>query len=202
MVSSCRATTIACGQHLTTRSRYSAYAIAARTMVFTTTHPPYQLLWASTTGTSYLNYWSNMDQEGWGHVKGVANRFGQWYDKESGKSANIAIWDKCKFGPCRYTYKNSLYYQFDENDSRINMFYPQWNLTQEERDNNVKYLENFDRRMASISWLVHSFASSVRKYLTAARTIRWLLTCLSIVWQWLISMLQNVPTMLATTQPW
>lgn len=108
------------------------------------TNPPYELLWASTTGTSYLNYWSNMDKEGWGHVKGVANRFGQWYNKETDKSAKIEIWDKCKFGPCRYTYKNSLYYQFDENDSRINMFYPQWNLTQEERDNNVKYLENFD----------------------------------------------------------
>lgn len=106
--------------------------------------PPYQLLWARTTGTSYLNYWTNMDQEGWGHVKGVANRFGQWYDKETGKSANIEIWDKCNFGPCRYTYKNSLYYQFDENDSRINMFYPQWNLTQEERDNEVKYLDNFN----------------------------------------------------------
>ncbi len=106
--------------------------------------PPYQLLWARTTGTSYLNYWTNMDQEGWGHVKGVANRFGQWYDKETGKSANIEIWDKCNFGPCRYTYKNSLYYQFDENDSRINMFYPQWNLTQEERDNGINYLDNFD----------------------------------------------------------
>ena len=51
--------------------------------------PPFQLLWARTTGTSYLNYWTNMDQEGWGHVKGVANRFGQWYNKETGKSANI-----------------------------------------------------------------------------------------------------------------
>lgn len=106
--------------------------------------PPFQLLWARTTGTSYLNYWSNMDQEGWGHVKGVANRFGQWYNKETDKSANIEIWDKCSFGPCRYTYKNSLYYQFDENDSRVKMFYPMWNLTQEERDNGINYLDNFD----------------------------------------------------------
>ena len=106
--------------------------------------PPFQLLWARTTGTSYLNYWSNMDQEGWGHVKGVANRFGQWYNKETDKSANIEIWDKCSFGPCRSTYKNSLYYQFDENDSRVKMFYPMWNLTQEERDNGINYLDNFD----------------------------------------------------------
>lgn len=106
--------------------------------------PPFQLLWARTTGTSYLNYWSNMDQEGWGHVKSVANRFGQWYNKETDKSANIEIWDKCSFGPCRYTYKNSLYYQFDENDSRVKMFYPMWNLTQEERDNGINYLDNFD----------------------------------------------------------
>lgn len=106
--------------------------------------PPFQLLWARTTGNAVNNYWSNMDQEGWGHVKGVANRFSQWYDKETGKSANIEIWEKSNFGPCRYTYKNSLYYQFDENDSRISMFYPQWNLTQEERDNDVKYLDNFD----------------------------------------------------------
>ncbi len=107
-------------------------------------YPSYYLLWARTTGSSYNNYWSDMDQEGWGHVKGVANRFGTWTDAATGTTSDIEIWGQTSFGPCRYTYKNSLYYQFDEKDSRIDMFYPQWNLTDEERENGVSRLDNFD----------------------------------------------------------
>lgn len=106
------------------------------------TYPSYYLLWARTTGVAYNNYWSTQDQEGWGHVKGVANRFGKWYDPETQTSSDIDIWGNCNFGPMRYTYKNSIYYQFDENDTRINMFYPQWYVGEEESD--LEYIENFD----------------------------------------------------------
>ncbi len=107
-------------------------------------YPTYYLLWAQKTGAAYTAYWSTMDKEGWGRVKGVANRFGKWYNPETGKASDIDIWGECNFGPMRYTYKNSLYYQYDEADSRIDMFYPQYRLTAEERENNVQYLENFD----------------------------------------------------------
>ena len=42
----------------------------------------------------------------------------------------------------RYTYKNALYYQFDEDDSRINMFYPQWYVNEGEED--MQYIPDFD----------------------------------------------------------
>ena len=106
------------------------------------TYPPYYLLWARTTGTAYNNYWSTQDQEGWGHVKGIANRFGKWYDPETGTSEDIEIWSSCSFGPMHYTYKNALYYQFDEDDSRINMFYPQWYVNEGEED--MQYIPDFD----------------------------------------------------------
>lgn len=108
------------------------------------TYPPYYLLWARTTGSAYQNYWSDMDKEGWGHVKGKVNRFGRWHDTATGKDADIDIWSNTSFGPARYTYKNSLYYQFDENDSRIDAFYPQWKITTEESKAKTLYLDNFD----------------------------------------------------------
>lgn len=107
-------------------------------------HPAYYFLWARTTGTSYNNYWCTMDKEGWGHVKGVANRFGRWYDAASETLGNIDIWGISNFGPMRYTYKNALYYQFDDEDVRKEMFYPQYQVTAQEKTDNVMYLENFD----------------------------------------------------------
>lgn len=107
-------------------------------------YPPYYLLWARTTGAAYTNFWSTQDQEGWGHVKGVANRFGKWHDPSTNESTDIDIWSTCNFGPMRYLYKNAIYFQYDEQDSRIDMFYPQYNLTKEERENNITYIADFD----------------------------------------------------------
>ncbi|MDO4181270.1 MAG: RagB/SusD family nutrient uptake outer membrane protein [Bacteroidales bacterium] len=107
-------------------------------------YPPYYTMWARITGTAYNNYWSTQDKEGWGHVKGVANRFGNWYDTATGTSATFDIWNNCNFGPMRIQYKNALYFQYDEDDSRIDMFYPLWKLTEEESEGDVKYLDDFD----------------------------------------------------------
>lgn len=105
-------------------------------------YPPYYFLWARTTGTSYQNYWSTMDEEGWGHVEGVANRFGRWYDPLTGNESDIDIWSISSFGPMHYTYKNSLFFQFDEADLRRTMFYPQYRVKEDETD--VRYLPDFD----------------------------------------------------------
>lgn len=112
------------------------------------TYPSYYFLWHRTTGSSYQNYWSTHDREGWGHVEGVANRFGRWYNptatEEAERETDVTIWGICSFGPMRYTYKNSLYYQFDKADSRIDMFYPQWYLREGDTENNVRYIADFD----------------------------------------------------------
>lgn len=44
----------------------------------------------------------------------------------------------------RYLYKNALYYQYDEQDSRIDMFYPQWRVTAKEQEAGTIYIEDFD----------------------------------------------------------
>lgn len=109
------------------------------------TYPPYYFLWARTTGAAYMNYWSTQDKNGWGHAEeGVANLFGRWHDPETGETSDIEIWSMCNFGPMRYLYKNALYYQFDKDDSRINMFYPQWYINDDEYDAGLEYLEDFD----------------------------------------------------------
>lgn len=107
-------------------------------------YPPYYFLWHRTTGTGYNNYWSTQDKNGWGHVKGVANRFGKWHDPQTGTTSDIDIWGSCNFGPMRYVYKNALYFQYNEQDSRVDMFYPQWYLTDEERMSGVEYIADFD----------------------------------------------------------
>lgn len=99
-------------------------------------------LWARVTGTSYNNYWSTHDEDGWGHVKGVANRFGRWHDPQTGEDKDMDLWALSNFGPMRYTYKNALYYQFDEEDSRIDQFYPQWRINEDE--NELTYIADFD----------------------------------------------------------
>lgn len=165
------------------------------------TYPSYYLLWARTTGAAYTNYWSTQDQEGWGHIKGVANRFGKWYDPSTGESSDIDIWGKCNFGPMRYLYKNALYFQYDEEDSRINMFYPQWGLKEEERTNNVAYIEDFDPTQYELV-LVHSYVNSVLKSSRQAPIIHLPMTCRYTAWLWPTCMWRNAPTIWEITPPW
>lgn len=108
------------------------------------TYPSNYLLWARTTGAAYNNYWCDMDKEGWGHVKGIANRFGNWYDPATEKSSNIDIWEISSFGPMRYTYKNSIFFQYDDEDLRKEMFYPQYRIKDEEDEAGTVYLPDFD----------------------------------------------------------
>lgn len=106
------------------------------------TFPPYYFLWSRTVGNAYNNYWSTQDKEGWGHVEGVANRFGKWYNPDTKTSTDMDIWNICNFGPMRYLYKNALYYQYDDADKRKDMFYPQWYINDDEQD--LQYIDNFD----------------------------------------------------------
>jgi hypothetical protein len=113
------------------------------------TYPPIYFLWSRTTGAGYNNWWSTHDKEGWGHNDGTtANRFGKWYDPTTMTTSNVDIWQECSFGPMRYMYKNALYFQFDEADSRTDMWYPCWSIDTDTTgtvvESKVTYLENFD----------------------------------------------------------
>lgn len=139
-------------------------------------YPFYYLLWARTTGTAYQNYWSDMDKEGWGHVKGKANLFGRWYDSGTGTVSDIGIWGKCSFGPCRYTYKNSIYYQYSDDDSRKDMFYPLWYITDNEYYAGAKHLDTFDPKdgdpenLDNTHWLVGTFVCKARPKIPSGST--------------------------------
>jgi hypothetical protein len=104
---------------------------------------PAQFLWARTTGAGYNTYWSTHTQDGWGHgADNIANRFGHWYNTETQTSSDIDIWQTCNFGPQRYMYKNALYFQFSDKDTRRQMFYPCWFIPESEKD--MVYMDNFD----------------------------------------------------------
>lgn len=103
------------------------------------------MIWHRRAGAGYNSYWSTMDQEGWNLLNdGTANRFGRWYDPVSQTSSDITLWGQCDFNPMRYCYKNALYYQFDAEDSRIKVFYPMYEVTEQEREDGVVYLTDFD----------------------------------------------------------
>jgi hypothetical protein len=127
------------------------------------TYPPIYFLWARTTGAGYNNYWSTHDKEGWGHNDGTsANRFGRWYDAESKTSSDVDIWQECNFGPMRYMYKNALYFQFDEADSRTDMWYPCWYVDDSEA--NETHLDNFDykTRTTASNGLAGAYVCKIR----------------------------------------
>lgn len=110
-------------------------------------NPTKRMLWHQATGTAQGNYWSTNDESLLGHQKAngaTANLFGSWYNPVKGESEAIDVWNKCAFGVNRYTFKNSLYYQFDEDDSRINMFFPMWYLTDQEREAKTTHIDNFN----------------------------------------------------------
>jgi hypothetical protein len=104
-----------------------------------------QFLWARKTGAGYSNYWSTQSKDGWNHTaSNIVNRFGLWYDPETKTSSENDIWQSCDFGPMRYMYKNALYFQFDEQDLRRNMFFPCWFISQSEKDAGTTYMDDFD----------------------------------------------------------
>lgn len=110
------------------------------------TSPETNFLWARTTGAAGNNYWSTMDDDGWGKISGKAYRFGRWCEEKDGKltQRTSKVWDKANFGVMRYLYKNAFYYHFDEADSRGDAFYPQYHLTDADRGTNTLMLNNFN----------------------------------------------------------
>ncbi len=99
-----------------------------------------QFLWSKSAGAGTTS-WSIQDETGLGFVTdGSASRFGECDGK------TYTCWNQLSPSPNRYMYYNSMYFQFDDQDQRKQIFFPQWKLTDEEAAQNAKYTANFDRK--------------------------------------------------------
>ena len=100
------------------------------------------LNWAYTTGAARGALWSTWGPTGYEKVNGKACRFGKWV--ENGIESDTQYDLKLRLGVQRYQYKNALFFQFDEKDTRSNAFYPVYNTTAVEQANNVRVIDEFD----------------------------------------------------------
>jgi hypothetical protein len=137
------------------------------------TYPATYFLWSRTTGAGYNSYWSTHTKDGWGHNDGKSvNRFGRWCDTATGEVTDVDSWQQTSFGPMRYAYKNALYFQFDENDSRRDMFYPCWKVTDAEKADGTNYIDNFDykTRTSTDNCMVGSYTCKIRPGFVSSST--------------------------------
>lgn len=101
-----------------------------------------QMLWSKSAGAS-TTAWSVQDASGLGwRTDGGASRFGFYTDSPEAAQTPYTCWSPLSPSPNRYMYKNAMYFQFDENDLRRTMFFPQWNINEDEQD--LTYIEDFD----------------------------------------------------------
>ena len=101
-----------------------------------------QMIWSKSAGAG-TTAWSIQDKSGLGIRKdGGASRFGYFTDAPDAKQVAYTCWTNMNPSPNRYMYKNAMYFQFDENDTRRDMFFPQWNVKPVEE--NLTYIADFD----------------------------------------------------------
>ena len=101
-----------------------------------------QMLWSKSAGAG-TTAWSVQDETGLGiRTDGGASRFGYFTNSVDAKQVAYTCWTDMTPSPNRYMYKNAMYFQFDENDTRRDMFFPQWNVKANETA--MTYLPDFD----------------------------------------------------------
>ncbi|MDE6048479.1 MAG: RagB/SusD family nutrient uptake outer membrane protein [Paramuribaculum sp.] len=101
-----------------------------------------QMLWSKSAGAGTTS-WSIQDATGLGiRTDGGASRFQYFTDSPTAKQVAYTCWTPLSPSPNRYMYKNAMYFQYNENDTRRNMFFPQWNVKPEESE--LTYIANFD----------------------------------------------------------
>lgn len=104
-----------------------------------------QMLWSKSAGAG-TTAWSVQDETGLGiRTDGGASRF-QYFTTSTADKNNPAhqytCWTDMTPSPNRYMYKNAMYFQFNDKDSRRDMFFPQWNVKAGEES--LTYIANFD----------------------------------------------------------
>lgn len=100
-------------------------------------------MWYWSSGTAKGTFWSPYGEDGT-TPSSTAQRLGYYYNPETGQSMETTFYAENDFSPMRYQYKNEMWWQYNENDSRRAQFMPAYLITIEERDNNVQYIEDFD----------------------------------------------------------
>lgn len=104
--------------------------------------------WSRVTGAAGGSVWSTMAADGYGRLAdGQANRFGYVGTVSAdGKysQTNSANWNHFSLGVQRYQYKNALYFQFDQEDQRIDAFYPVYSVTDQQQAMGITHLDDFD----------------------------------------------------------
>lgn len=89
--------------------------------------------------------WTNIDADGLGVRKdGAVSQYNRFTTAPGQTGDLYTIWNNWAPSPNRYMYKNALYYQFNDNDIRKDIFWAVWEVTPEEQENNTLYIPNFD----------------------------------------------------------
>lgn len=101
------------------------------------------ITWDFTTGGARNNYWNCVEKDGttWSTT---AQRLAYYTDPATGVKTFTDFYNQKISGQSRYQVRNAYFYQFDNEDSRIKIFQPNYQLTKEELENDVQFVENFD----------------------------------------------------------
>ena len=97
-------------------------------------------LWNANTGQAQGNFWSPTGEDGLTRTP-YANRLGRYINAE-GEQVNNLFWYQQGSVVNRYQYKNSVYYAYDKNDTRRNVFLPAYLVNADEE--NLNYIADFD----------------------------------------------------------
>lgn len=109
------------------------------------THIQNQMLWSKFAGAG-TDAWSKQDATGLGvRTDGAVSKF-QYYTtsgtQPNNGSTQYTAWTNLNPSPNRYMYKNAMYFQYDPEDTRVNMWFPQWEVLESEAK--MTYFPNFD----------------------------------------------------------
>ena len=101
-----------------------------------------QMIWSKSAGAGTTS-WSVQDATGLGiRTDGGASRFQYFTDSPTAEEKQYTCWSALSPSPNRYMYKNAMYFQYNDQDTRRKMFFPQWNVKPEESE--LTYIANFD----------------------------------------------------------
>lgn len=127
------------------------YSICCTSVSDNVTLNAYQtmMLWSKAAGAG-TTAWSKQDASGFDWVEdGSASMFGYTYDPVTEAQTAYTCWANFAPSPNRYMYKNALFFQYDDADSRQKCFLPLYSLTDEQQaaynDNELTpYIEDFE----------------------------------------------------------
>lgn len=102
-----------------------------------------QILYSHAGGDYATVGWTTLDATGLKIRKdGAASQFNKFTTAANQTGALYTTWTNFQPSPNRYMYKNAAYFQFDDKDVRKEMFFPVWEM--KDNESNLTYIANFD----------------------------------------------------------